>query len=44
LFSLAGYSDLDILDGIEGLAGGLMKKDVRGSFDTCYEGIPRIVK
>jgi len=23
--------------------GGLMKKDVRGSFDGCYTGIPNIV-
>lgn len=29
LFNLLGYTDLDILDGLSGLAGGLMKKDVR---------------
>jgi hypothetical protein len=38
-----GYTDLDILDFGEGFMGGLMKKDVRGSFDGCYTGIPNIV-
>lgn len=38
-----GYTDLDILDAVEGLMGGLMKKDVRNTYNTCYEGVPKIV-
>ena len=38
-----GYSDLDVVKGIEGLVYGLSHEDVRKKYDTCYEGIPTIV-
>lgn len=40
LFEWMGYSDLDIVQGVEGVVSGLSKKDVREKYDTCYMGIP----
>ena len=43
-FELWGYTDLMVVDGIEGLASGLFDKDVRPKYDTCYEGMPTIIE
>jgi len=43
LFSLMGYSDLDIVDGVAGLLGGMMNTDERVHLSNCYGGIPDIV-
>jgi len=37
---LFGITDLDYLDGLEGIASGILKKDVRKSYDKCYEPVP----
>lgn len=38
-----GYTDLDIVNGLAGLLGGMMKTDEKKHFAQCYGGIPRIV-
>ena len=42
-FEFMGVTDLNVVDGIEGLASGLFDKDVRPKYDTCYEGMPTII-
>jgi len=42
LFSVMGYTDLDMVDGLAGLLGGMMKKDEKTHFGNCYGGIPQI--
>jgi len=38
-----GYTDLDIVDGVSGLAGGITKSDEKVNFSECYGGVPNIV-
>ena len=42
LFEYMGYSDQDIVKGIEGVVYGLSHEDVRRKYDACYAGIPKI--
>jgi len=43
LFNFMGYTDLDIVDGVAGLFGGIMKTDEKVHFANCYGGIPQII-
>lgn len=44
LIEFMGYTDLDIVDGVAGLFGGMMKTDEKKHFSQCYGGIPQIVE
>ena len=44
LFDVMGYTDLDIVDGLAGLLGGIMKTDEKAHFANCYGGVPQIIE